>query len=56
MNTFVGWYLTLRVVYTVLYIRTTRQELSQLRSVVWFGSCFWCLGVFVKSGLVLMEE
>lgn len=56
MNTFAGWYLVMRIIYTMLYVGTTRQGMSWLRTVVWFGSCFWCLRVFVESGWVLTEE
>ncbi|CAG8950057.1 hypothetical protein HYFRA_00008289 [Hymenoscyphus fraxineus] len=56
MNMFVGVNLVLRVVYTIVYVRTTKNSSSYFRTVVWFAECYYCLWVFTKSGLVLMEE
>ncbi|KAF2032296.1 hypothetical protein EK21DRAFT_61268 [Setomelanomma holmii] len=53
MNVVMGMYLVLRMVYTVLYINTTTQKTSYLRSLTWFAGVVLLMGVYVRAGSVL---
>ncbi|KAH8726784.1 hypothetical protein GQ44DRAFT_704802 [Phaeosphaeriaceae sp. PMI808] len=50
MNIATGLYVLLRVLYTVLYINTTTQKMSYLRSLTWFASVLVLVGVYIKAG------
>lgn len=50
MNVFAIEYLVLRFLYTILYINTTSNRLSYLRSVVWFGCTGLCMWTLVQAG------
>jgi uncharacterized MAPEG superfamily protein len=51
MNVFATEYLVLRLLYTLLYINTTSNRLSYLRSVVWFGCTGLCMWTLVQAGV-----
>ncbi|OCK78389.1 hypothetical protein K432DRAFT_383901 [Lepidopterella palustris CBS 459.81] len=53
LNTIVGGNLAIRVLYTVLYIRTTKAEYSYLRSLVWMSSVASLMYLVVKAGNAL---
>jgi uncharacterized MAPEG superfamily protein len=50
MNAVSGSYLALRVLYTVLYMKCTRQETSKLRSLTWVVSIILLTGLYFKAG------
>jgi uncharacterized MAPEG superfamily protein len=50
MNAATGAYLALRVLYTVLYIKTTERKTSFLRSITWGASVLTLMGLYVKAG------
>jgi uncharacterized MAPEG superfamily protein len=50
LNAVTAAYLALRVVYAVLYVTTTTQKMSYLRSLVWGASTFMVMGLYVVAG------
>lgn len=50
MNAVTGSYLAMRVLYTVLYMRCTRQKTSRLRSLTWIASTILLAGLYVEAG------
>jgi uncharacterized MAPEG superfamily protein len=50
MNAVAGVCLVLRVVYTALYINTTTQKKSYLRSLIWGASVLTLMGVYIRAG------
>ncbi|TVY39630.1 hypothetical protein LSUB1_G003054 [Lachnellula subtilissima] len=53
LNGFVGTYLAMRVLYTVVYVKVTRNSYSFARTAIWGVSTLLCMGIYVKSGLAL---
>ncbi|KAF2270830.1 hypothetical protein CC78DRAFT_538559 [Lojkania enalia] len=54
LNISAGTYLGLRLTYILLYINTTRQKSSYVRSLNWFLSVAILMGIYVKAGNKLM--
>jgi uncharacterized MAPEG superfamily protein len=50
LNVSLGAFLGLRVLYTALYINTTDNSTSRLRSVTWLVSTLLLFSVYVKAG------
>jgi uncharacterized MAPEG superfamily protein len=53
INGFAVEYLVFRSLYTVLYIRTTSNRWSYLRSAVWFGCTGLCMWTLHQAGVTL---
>lgn len=53
MNAFVGTYLAMRVLYTVVYVGVSSNRNSYWRTGIYFLSTGVCMGVYVGSGVVL---
>jgi uncharacterized MAPEG superfamily protein len=50
MNAVTGVYVALRVAYTALYINTTTQKTSYLRSLTWGASVLVLMGTYIQAG------
>ncbi|KAL6703790.1 hypothetical protein ACN47E_009089 [Coniothyrium glycines] len=50
LNAVTGTYVCLRVLYNVLYINTTTQKASRLRSVTWVSSFVLLFGTYIAAG------
>ncbi|KAF1841556.1 uncharacterized protein K460DRAFT_344463 [Cucurbitaria berberidis CBS 394.84] len=50
LNFITGAYLGLRILYSVLYINTTTQKSSYLRSLTWLSSIVLLIGTYIKAG------
>ncbi|KAF2275913.1 uncharacterized protein EI97DRAFT_458911 [Westerdykella ornata] len=50
LNTVLGTYLALRVLYVAFYINVTSNKYSYLRTLVWTASTTLLMGLFVKAG------
>ncbi|KAI1842967.1 hypothetical protein JX265_001681 [Neoarthrinium moseri] len=51
LDTHAAAYLALRVLFTVLYINTSKLKTSYLRSLVWTAGVGICISLFVQAGL-----
>ncbi|KAF3045416.1 hypothetical protein E8E12_001410 [Didymella heteroderae] len=49
MNTYTGAYISMRLIYSVLYINTTTLKNSRARSIVWLASTFALFTLYVKA-------
>ncbi|KAF2132410.1 hypothetical protein P153DRAFT_355018 [Dothidotthia symphoricarpi CBS 119687] len=56
MNLSLGAYLGLRVLYTVLYVNTTRNKTASLRSLVWAVQTLILFGVYITAGNKMMAK
>jgi uncharacterized MAPEG superfamily protein len=53
LNSFVGAYLGMRVLHTIVYVSVSSNKYSFFRTAIWGISTLMCMGVYVKSGLAL---
>ncbi|KAJ4374295.1 hypothetical protein N0V83_003036 [Neocucurbitaria cava] len=56
LNLITGAYLGLRVLYNVLYINTTTQKASYLRTFTWLSSTILLIGTYIKAGNILSTK
>ncbi|OAL56528.1 hypothetical protein IQ07DRAFT_9786 [Pyrenochaeta sp. DS3sAY3a] len=56
MNVICGTFVGLRILHTVLYINTTTQKNSHLRSFTWVASILLLIGAYVKAGNALSAK
>lgn len=56
MNTYIGAYIGLRVLYNVLYINTTTLKISRVHSLVWGLGLFAMFTLYIKAGNKLLAN